>query len=346
MKKNIADDELDLFELFLTLWKAKWKIIFTAALAIIITFFLHDQEKPEKLIYSTITKFHPISTFDEFEYESYNSYLKSIDKKSIFHSSTRDAVSTDSFGLKKKEVMKFENEIYKMIENSSFKKINKNYLLNLFIDILNEKRVFIDAIKKFNLIDRVKYENDTEYENAVKKYASKIIIIPEKFDSDDQRVNSWNILFKTDDKDAWENVLFFIEKSTNSEILEYLYNSFSQLTLNEKRLKQYKIEDIEWDISNNIENIELSEDLKKRRKKLIENKDIERLVNMFNKTPIGTGKNFIAAKMEIETTDYQIINKKVEPRPLVTKLFLAGLFGAILAIIYALILNVLRSRVK
>ena len=114
--------------------------------------------------------------------------------------------------------------------------------------------------------------------------------------------------------------------------------------MNEQRLKQYKIEDIEWDISNNLDNKKLVTDLKNRKQKITENKDIERLVNLFNKTPIATGDNFISAKIRIESTNYKLINKKMESRSLTSKLLMAGLFGAILAIIYVLISTALRNR--
>lgn len=345
MKKNTASDELDLLELILTLWKGKWKIIFAVALAIIITFSLHVEKKPAKLIYSTNSKIQPISTFDEFEYEAYNSYLKSVDSKSILHQSISEVDTYDAFGQKRREIIRSENEIYKIIDNSSFKKIDKYYLLNLFLDKLNEKYLIISAIKKLNLINKVNYENNEAYENAVTKYASKIKITQKNVNEEDnKRGDDWNIVFKTDDQDTWEKVLFFIEKSTNNEIRKYLFNSFNQLILNEQRLKQYKIEDIEWDISNNLDNIELVTDLKNRKQKITENKDIERLVNLFNKTPIATGDNFISAKIRIESTNYKLINKKMKSRSLTLKLFMAGIFGAVLAIIYVLISTALRNR--
>ena len=41
---------------------------------------------------------------------------------------------------------------FKPKDNSSFKYIDKTYLRDLFIDRLDENSIFIDGIKKFNLI--------------------------------------------------------------------------------------------------------------------------------------------------------------------------------------------------
>ena len=347
MNKNTANDELDLLELILIFWKAKWIILSTAALVIIITFFLHDEKKPTKLIYLSKSKIEPISTFDEFEYEAYNSYLKSIDSKSILHSNISEKDTYNSFGQRRQEYIRSENEIYKIMEFSSFKKIDKYYLHNLFLDKLNENYLIINAVKKFNLVNKDDFTNNEMYENAVTKLASKIKLTQTNLsDEQDKRILSWNIGFKTDNTEAWENILFFLQKSANSEIQKYLFNSFNQLILNEKRLKEYKIEDIMWDIKNNQKNIDMVSDLNGRMKKIIENKDIERLEILFNNTPIGRDEDFTAAKMRIESTTYKPINISIPGRSLKTNLIIAGLFGAILAAIYALIANAILNRSK
>ena len=57
------------------------------------------------------------------------------------------------------------------------KKITKSSLLNLYIEILNEKLVFEKAIRKFNLVDTSQYNDDQDYSEKVTELASSIKIL-------------------------------------------------------------------------------------------------------------------------------------------------------------------------
>ena len=54
MKKKIAEDEIDMVELIITIWKNKWKIILVTMLAIIITYGFQFNQQPAKSAFSTI----------------------------------------------------------------------------------------------------------------------------------------------------------------------------------------------------------------------------------------------------------------------------------------------------
>ena len=118
-------------------------------------------------------------------------------------------------------------------------KIDKEYLINLFIDKLNENSIFIDAIKKFELIKRENYADDGAYENAIIKLSSSIDLV--NSENEKNREVVMTIEFQTKDKQAWEEVLKYIEKNTNKEIQEYLNDTFNKLVLNQERLKKYKL---------------------------------------------------------------------------------------------------------
>jgi len=334
-----------LIELLLTILENKWKIFFITLLTIIITFSLLDKKKPTKQIYLSESKIEPISTFDEFEYELYNSYLNSIDKKSILHTTKEEGNSYDNFG--KQKLIRRENiEIYKIIDHTTFKNINKYYLLNLFIDKLNENSLFIYAVKKFNLIKREDYPNDELYEKAVTKLASSIKLTQnEDTNENDKKKRTWIISFKTEDIGSWENFLSYIEKSTNEEIQKYLYNSFTKLIQNEKRLKDYKIEDIDWEIENNGVDLPYINDLERMKKKIITNKSIDRLEKLFAKTPIENENNFIAAKIRIQSTNYTNITKNRYERSNTAKLLISALLGLIFSVFFVLISKAIKNRI-
>ena len=340
MKKKIAEDEIDLLESLITISNNKWKIFLVTILALTITYILELNQQPAKSAFSTKTKIDPISTFDEFEYEVYNSFLNNIESKSILHTSVRES-KYDPY-TEKNVVLSDDVEIYKIIDYSSFKKIDKFYLLDLFIDKLNQNSLFINAVKKFNLVKREDFQDNEAYENALNKLASSISLLK----NDDQKIDIdepfWNIEYHTDDKEIWENFLKFVQESANVEVQKYLFDSFNELIVNEKRLNKFKIEDIDWEISNNKDNIQAIKKLENMKLKLLSNKDIQRLENLFSSTPIVKQERFTAASIRIQSTEYESLNKK--DRSLATKLLIAGLFGAFLSVSYVLTSNAVQNR--
>ena len=155
-KKYLNDDEVDLVDVFITVLKYKWKISLFILIPVLVIFLYIINQPSNKLSYIATTKINPISTFEEFEYENYNSYLKNTDYENVFYSFNPFKEDLEKSINQKAFVFK-DIDFYNNTDNSSFKKIDKDYLLNLFIDKLNENTVFINAIKKFRLIKREDY---------------------------------------------------------------------------------------------------------------------------------------------------------------------------------------------
>lgn len=402
-KKISKDNEdIDLLELFITLWKNKLKIFIIILVALIISSYSYLKQKP---LYTATTEVRQISTFDEFRYETFNLYVDRIKTK------------------KSKELI--ENEKKQRISNSNTteietfefsKKITSNYLLNLFIDKLAEGRIFREAIIKFNLIDKNNYTNDQFYEDDVTKLASSIKLLPPTKDANGYNLNKWQIQFHTENKESWQNIIRYIEKPINEEIRLYLKEVFEEFISNEKKIKNYRIDDLDLKILSAIEvydrttlsrvaflkeqaqiarrlgikknsliesptfdtdvgiitNIRIEspyytrgydmiekeieliqnredktlfieelQNLERDKKDLIKNKDIERLQSLINETPIFNPSEFSAANVSHLTTSYQT-NKG----SMIKLVFLAGLIGLIMGIIYVLIESSIKLRLK
>jgi len=73
---------------------------------------------------------------------------------------------------------------------------------------------------------------------------------------------------------------------------------------------------------------------------LTSNKDLERLENLFIKTPIFNSNNFYAAKIMFQST----VNKKLNERNQIKILVLSGLLGALIGIFYIIISNAIQKR--
>ena len=317
MNKQIEDDQVDLYEIILSLWNDKWKIVFSIISAVILMMIYLSNQKPTIILSKATTEIKPISIFDEFKYDTYNSYLDSISKKKL----------EETMNLNKDE---FNSQNFKPKDNSSFKYIDKTYLHDLFIDRLDENSIFIDGIKKFNLINKENYSDVKQYESAVTKLAASIRLIKGL----QSNINRWSVQTVISDRETWEKFLNYVNESTNKEIQIYLSKIFDKTILNEKKFIEYQIEDIEIELerSSNDENIKNS--LTKKRVLLETNKDLERIKDLFKNTPIITSENFYAGKIMVLTTKYENLNSAVsKTKMLVIAIILGGVFGIFLALI-------------
>ena len=328
------NDEIDLIEIFLIIWNGKLKIFFFILVSAIAMGVYLISQPAINIVYKATTEIRPISTFDEFEYEGYNNYLKNMYLEDFYF---------QEGPYEKDQLLNTRAYAYASIDNSSFFKIDKEFLLDLFIDKINENNIFINAIKKFKLVNEEDYKNYEDYENAVIKLASSIQIIKNIDEVNNE--NKLTINFITKDKDVWENILKYLEINTNIEIGKYLSDTFDRLISNQVRLKQYKIEDLKILETRLDENDNDKKEIKLLRRNLSINKNIQRLQNEFNSTPIIQSESFHAAKIMVESTKYKnnIIGKNHRTIPMIILSIIIGLFVGIL---FVLISNSLHRRNK
>ena len=240
LNKQPVSDDLDIIEIFLILWRNKWKVfIITTLFASAISIYY----KMQKPTFTANTVIRPISTFNEFKYRTYNLYLQELKKKK------EEKASQEA----QKNIKKNNKSNNSESEDKSFQKIDKEYLINLFIDNIREGKIVRKAIKDLNLINKNSYENDNSYESAVSRLALSIQLLPPVINNKKVREN-WILRFKTQDREKWQEFLRYIEKPINNEIRNYLKKSFDELIQNEKTLINFKIEDLEQERLNAIDN--------------------------------------------------------------------------------------------
>jgi LPS O-antigen subunit length determinant protein (WzzB/FepE family) len=332
MPKNY--NEIDLTKFILFIWKDKWKIFIISFLMMAVMYFYQIAQPPFKASYVATTTIKPIKINDENKFELYNSYLKKFGEES---DNSKKNQST--------QLIKNQNPRKYFV---SFKNINKEFLINLYINKLNEFNFHLDSIKKFGLVNKKDYLNDQDYENAVIINASEIEINPVK-----NELNNWDIRFITSDLEKWVKYLNFIEKKANQEIQLDLRKRLKILIENERKLRRYEIEDLEIKISNTIKNYdkinqEISNDrldeLKILKRSVMSKKDIERFEEIIIESPISNSENFFAAQMMIGATKFQKIGRdKFSMKKIV---ILTGILGIILGLIYVILLNTIILKIK
>lgn len=322
MKKNI-NDELDLLDIFLTVWNNKWKLLLFVLLAMVLMFIYLKNQPPRSTVFKATTEIKPISIFDASKYETYNGYLTSISQKKKIE----DAINVTKGGM----------PITTTIDISSFRAIDRSYLLDLFIDRLDENSVFIDGIKKFNLVNKDNYQNTQDYEKEVLKFSTSIKLLPKLQISN----NNISIQAYISDQETWEKFLIYINEITNQEVRKYLNETFNKVILNEKTFKNYQIEDIEIELLNLI--TDKQKTILKKQKKLLEaNKDIERLQKLFETTPIIKSNSFYAGRIMVPTTKYENVSKSRVSK--LKMMVLAVVLGGIFGIFYILISKAIQKK--
>ncbi len=342
MKQKNNDEEIDLIQIVIIIWNNKLKVILPSILAVIsiILYYQINHKKLNSQLIHAKTKIETISTFDLLEYQLYNRFVEKLNSENLVIDQVYNNKGKDS----NDEDISFEIIRNKLPVSSSYVIIDKLYLMDLFIEKLKENKIFIEGIKQFKLIKTEDFTNNEEYENAVKKMASSISIIPvyEKGQLD-KRNSNWNIEAKIKDEDTWEKLLNFVEIKTNDEIRGYLVESFKRYVSNEIEVNNFFIEDIDFQIS-------IEEDMVKKqslnliKEEILKKKNIERLIKQFNSTPIVKLNNFHAAKVIIHATDYE--NLQIYNFKLINNLILAAFIGLVLGIFYVLFENAIKKRKK
>tara|TARA_Y100000768_G_scaffold45697_1_gene29837 strand:- start:392 stop:1636 length:1245 start_codon:yes stop_codon:yes gene_type:complete len=313
-KKFQQNNEVDLLELIIIIWQDKFKIILSTLITVTVVYSLQFIQKP---VFKATTEIKPISTFDEINYEIYNAYINKIFLDNIVPEQIdkfSEEIILDNEKQKGTDFYKNSSAITAMLQKEAytFKRIDKLYLENLLIDKLNERLIFRNAIKKFDLIKKEDYSDDQLYESAVKKLASSIKLLPPKVDKignkRKRRKNAnWYIQFTTSDKQTWNNILRYVEPSTNLEIKNYLYNVFEKLILNEEKLRKYKIEDIEIRIANSLKAYD--EEVAMRTTYLKEQAEIARKLKISKIGEVNTNLNM---NEPYYLKGFELIEKEIE----------------------------------
>ena len=290
MKKRIESDEIDLIEVIVNIWNNKLKIAAITVIFIVASVAYYFAFKPS---FTAKTEILPITIFKKNLYSAYNSLL-----------------APEAEGDEKKN-----------LTQQGLNKINKNYLLSLFLEELQTKEIVTEAIKKYQLIDQSKFNDEDKYLEAVEKYALKLNLLRPINVDDSQRSETrlnWRIEFEINDQEKWEEALSFIDNEINKNIKNFLKINFNTTLNNLKLLDQFKLEDLNQKIefAKNDYNIEtsnrlafLNEQASIARELNIKNNTLE--VENFNTSSGGVISNLQTAK-PYYMRGYSMIEKEIE----------------------------------
>ena len=222
---NVSDktynDEIDLLSLIESLWDGKWKITFIVAITLISTIGFNIVRPTPIFTATTIIK--PITSFEFDKYSLFNSSLKIIEKTKI----------------KEKE----EERIFNIFE------ITQDTLLSLYIEKIEEGSLLESGIDKFNLINKDNFDNESNYREAIQKFASEIQVLRPVQKKNKIRLHH-ELRAEFNDKDKWKDLLTFVDSEANKKVKASISNRFKTIVSMQNQKKDFAIKDLDIKIEN------------------------------------------------------------------------------------------------
>lgn len=363
------DDEIDLFELFATIWDGKWKIIaITAVFVVAAVGFKLSQSQAD---FTATTEIKPITSLEAEKYRASNAL--------------------------------------------GFFPISRTMLLDLYIEQLEERALFEEAIARFNLIDKKDFQAESDYELAVIEMVNSIELLPPaNVDGSEKGPVRlyWTFVAKYNDYEKWKDFIAFVNDAANSSVHRVVNQRFDDALSQAQRQRNFEIEDVTILIENALldykrktedrlaflgeqaaiartlgvakntieaqmfsgqggmvtnvktespfylrgyeaieKEIELIKsrkdprafvsdllDLEQKKRALEQDKLLERAAQLFALTPVIESGNYVAVNVSVDSTDFESNDKTL------LMLALSAVLGGMIGVIYVLIAGAARNR--
>ena len=152
-----------------------------------------------------------------------------------------------------KPITSTEAQLYRTNNALGFFEISPSDLRGLFIEYLDERTLFEEAIRKHDLLKRDKFENDADYDVAVVELAAAIAILPPINEDGAEKGESrrhWTIEFEGTDKQKWLAALADVTVNSTSKVRETLIERFNTSVELAKQVREYKLEDLSTQMQN------------------------------------------------------------------------------------------------
>ena len=332
MVKNykINNDEIDLIKLMYTLWEGKWKIAVAVVISFIAVMSYQSIQLPQIKNFTAITQIKPITDLELSKITGFNNLIANTGTINTATTNTNTNTNTNTGSGNSTSTRESLNLAGKI------NKITSLRLLNFYINILNNKSVFEDAIRKFNLLEASQYNNEKEYSEAITRLASSVkILSPSVSDSEKGNLETsyHTINFTHHDAEKWKSVLTYVDEFANKLVKKNLMEEFNNNLIFLKNEQKYKLEDISIKINNHL--IDYEREVSDQTAYLKEQSAIAKKLGIAKNTiEVQTFGNQNALLSNVQTDSpfylrgYEAIDKEIELIKLRKnkKAFITGLF--------------------
>lgn len=304
MNQSKASNDIDLVEIFTTLWSNRIKVVLIVALTVAVVLNYQINKANEAISnYKFSTKISAVSIFEDIEYQVFNTSRKFEKTKFSNNNESENRKITD------------ESE-----NKTTIEKIDRYFLFDIFVIILKEEREKL--VKEFNFIKREDYEDKLAYQTMIDEIVSSINIIKIKENKSNRARSIEGIIeFETQDiniKNKWVKFVNTLEDNINKSVQEYLKKFWNTEIESVKLDKRNKIEAIEEEIEHSIKSYEL--EMNSRLSYLKEQAKIAREGNIpgDNVNPASLGSNYSINYSEDSPLSlyylkgYRVIEKEIE----------------------------------
>ena len=255
MKKDsqIDNNEIDLIGLIYTVWEGKLKV---AAAVVISLMALISYQSIQTNNFAARTEIKPLTPLEVNKYSSFNRVLALANNNKITETNNTNIVEATNNNTNINIKTSTDPEL---VANSDLKSLGKlstitsSSLLSYYVDILNDRIVFEDAIRKFNLLEASQYNNDQEYNEAIIKLASSIKILSPSTNvvkKGNLENSHYTVYFKHHDVEKWQRILKYVDKLTNKLVKKTLIDEYNANLFFLKEKQMYRLEDISTNINN------------------------------------------------------------------------------------------------
>ena len=244
MIKNskVDNDEINLIELMYVLWNGKWKIAVVVVISLIAVI---SYQSTKTNNFTAITEIKPIADLELIKFIEFNNLITNTNTN--INSNTNTNINSNT------NTNTNINTIGTSESGNTVVKINKITglsLLNMYINVLNEKLVFEDAIRKFNLLEASQYNNEQEYSEAIIRLASTVKILSPPIRKKNLETSYSTINFEYHDEEKWKSVLTYVNEFTNKLVKQILTQKYDNTLEFLKNERKHSLEDISIKIDN------------------------------------------------------------------------------------------------
>ena len=172
---------------------------------------------------------------------------------SVFGYQTNQPQSNFEASTEIKPITSVEAEKYRQSNASGFFEVSPNTLLSLYIEQLDERTLFEEAIQKYQLLDVENFEDKQAYEEAVTALAFSIEILP-PINVDGAETGEvrrfWSVGFEYNDDEKWKQVLASVDLLASQAVKKILQQRFQTTLSVAKQKRDFELEDIQTQMAN------------------------------------------------------------------------------------------------
>lgn len=352
------DNEIQLSDIFKTLWSGKWKIVGVVIISGLCAFGYQIVQPPN---FVASTKIKAISSVEADDYGRLNAYgffevtqkkllelyLEQLERRKLFETAIRNNQLIDPEEYKDEEsynnaviALAYSIEIYPS-DNVTMEDVNYHWILRAeYNDSVKWKKVLssVDSLANQAVMKILKQQFQTALSLAEMKRDHELEDVQTKIAN---AISDYDM--KTSDRVAYLREQAAIARTLgnkkHSEILPQTLNNIDKKTQLYKRGYLAIEKEIEL-ITSRVAKEAFIEDLRElenKKRELLQDNTLVRANEVFNKTPISSAEDFSAASVEVESTEFRTSNR-------LFRIAFAVAIGVIVGAMYVLILDANRKR--